>query len=262
MECRSTPFGCKSGLEHQFLSLRQRHFDNFTAIPPHNGSSLEALGLYDGSIQSGEYAEYDGSWTASEQLLDELPQQSRDFVAAAQAYQTFVYEHYTQLPDELRSTLTTYLESRGLTGETAGSPWQAAQLVRQLLTEENGYSLTPGVTPEGEDFIEYFLTENHRGYCVHFASAAAALLRAMDIPARYVGGFVIPSDGVSNSGGWMNIADSQAHAWVELYLSGVGWIPVEVTPGRENGEAADQIPSYEPPVTSEESSEPGEQRGS
>lgn len=241
---------------HQFLSLRQRISDNFTAIPPHNGSSLEALGLYDGSVQSGEYAEYDGSWTASEQLLDELPQQSRDFVAAAQAYQTFVYEHYTQLPDELRSTLTTYLESRGLTGETAGSPWQAAQLVRQLLTEENGYSLTPGVTPEGEDFIEYFLTENHRGYCVHFASAAAALLRAMDIPARYVGGFVIPSDGVSNSGGWMNIADSQAHAWVELYLSGVGWIPVEVTPGRENGEAADQIPSYEPPVTSEESSEP------
>lgn len=45
---------------HQFLSLRQRISDNFTAIPPHNGSSLEALGLYDGSIQSGEYAEYDG----------------------------------------------------------------------------------------------------------------------------------------------------------------------------------------------------------
>ena len=248
----------------QFLSLRQRMSDSLAAIPPQNGTTLEAMGLYADSVQFGEYSDYDDSWTAPEELLNALAERQRAFVGASQDYTEFVYEHYTQLPDSLRSSLAVYLESRGLSGPETANPWQLAQRVGELLQSENGYSLTPGLTPEGKDFIEYFLFENHRGYCVHFASAAVALLRTMGVPARYVGGFVIPYDGVSDYQGWMNIADSQAHAWVELYLSGIGWIPVEVTPGRENGEAADQIPSYEPPVSweepqpeeNEESSEP------
>ncbi|MFQ7452488.1 MAG: transglutaminase-like domain-containing protein [Flavonifractor plautii] len=78
----------------------------------------------------------------------------------------------------------------------------------------------------GEDFVAWFLTESHRGYCMHFASAAVLLLRSMGVPARYVSGFVadVPASGR------VNVPDSAAHAWVEVYIDGYGWEPVEVTP--------------------------------
>ena len=61
---------------------------------------------------------------------------------------------------------------------------------------------------------------------MHFASAAALLLRLVGIPTRYVAGYVadIPASGKAN------VPDSNAHAWVEVYLDGYGWEPVEVTP--------------------------------
>ncbi|UQT49944.1 transglutaminase-like domain-containing protein [Flavonifractor plautii] len=74
--------------------------------------------------------------------------------------------------------------------------------------------------------MAWFLTESHRGYCMHFASAAVLLLRSMGVPARYVSGFVadVPASGR------VNVPDSAAHAWVEVYIDGYGWEPVEVTP--------------------------------
>lgn len=44
--------------------------------------------------------------------------------------------------------------------------------------------------PAQEDFAVYFLTEGKRGWCMHFATAAACMLRALDVPARYVSGYV------------------------------------------------------------------------
>lgn len=88
------------------------------------------------------------------------------------------------------------------------------------------YNPDTPATPEGEDFVSYFLTESHEGYCMHFASAATLILRHIGIPARYVTGYVadVPASG------HVNVPDSAAHAWVEIYLDGYGWEPVEVTP--------------------------------
>lgn len=72
----------------------------------------------------------------------------------------------------------------------------------------------------------HFLTQSRQGYCVHFASAAAVMLRALDIPARYVSGYVAVVQG-----GRADVPDSAAHAWVEYYLDGFGWLPLEATPG-------------------------------
>lgn len=88
------------------------------------------------------------------------------------------------------------------------------------------YDPNTPATPEGEDFVAYFMTESHRGYCMHFASAAVLMLRLMGIPARYVAGYVAD---VPASGRCL-VPDSNAHAWVEVYLDGYGWEPVEVTP--------------------------------
>ena len=65
--------------------------------------------------------------------------------------------------------------------------------VKSYLERHTDYSLSPGKLPRGKDFIEYFLYENKRGYCAHYASAATMIFRAMGIPARYVEGYAVGS---------------------------------------------------------------------
>lgn len=114
------------------------------------------------------------------------------------------------------------------------------------------YDQSTPVTPAGEDFVSYFLTASHRGYCVHYASSAVLFFRACGVPARYAAGYVA-RPGRANS--VTNIPDRNAHAWVELYLDGFGWMPVDVTPGFSGGgnlsdpTAADPTPTPTPTAT-------------
>jgi len=94
---------------------------------------------------------------------------------------------------------------------------------------------TPAMDPT-EDFVEHFLAEG-RGYCVHFATAGALLLRMQGIPARYVSGYVADLDDQGRS----MVLDRDAHAWVEIYLEGYGWYPVEMTPGYSGGESGVEL---------------------
>lgn len=111
--------------------------------------------------------------------------------------------------------------------------YSIAAEVRSYLAKEMSYSLLLDDLPTGADPIEYALTESHEGYCMHFASAATLILRELGIPARYVSGYVVwPNmfqstlDGIS-----AEVTDYSAHAWVEIWLDYIGWIPIEVTPG-------------------------------
>ena len=108
------------------------------------------------------------------------------------------------------------------------------------------YTEKPGTMPAGKDFVTYFLEERPQGYCIHFASAAAALMRALDVPARYVEGYTVKTSNFKKDGN-AEIPDRQAHAWVEIWVDGVGWTPIEATPGgaatlRENPDADKEPP--------------------
>ena len=125
---------------------------------------------------------------------------------------------------------------------------EAAQVVADYLAAVAEYDPDTPAAPEGEDFVAWFLTESHRGYCMHFASAAVLLLRSMGVPARYVSGFVadVPASGR------VNVPDSAAHAWVEVYIDGYGWEPVEVTPvyaGSTPGQSGAEEPEATPSPT-------------
>ena len=134
---------------------------------------------------------------------------------------------------------TTDQNSRGLHLAMAG-------LVAEYLDELAEYDPDTPAVPEGEDYVTWFLTESRRGYCMHFASAATLLLRWMGIPARYVAGYVADVPASGN----VRLPDSAAHAWVEIYLAGYGWEPVEVTPAYAGGTPGQSL-TTEPTPTPE-----------
>ena len=71
---------------------------------------------------------------------------------------------------------------------------------------------------------------------MHFASAGALILQSLGVPARYASGYVVePSAFHKEKKGYQaDVPDYNAHAWVEIYLENIGWVPVEMTPGYTN----------------------------
>ncbi|MBN1797874.1 MAG: hypothetical protein JW822_04830 [Spirochaetales bacterium] len=109
----------------------------------------------------------------------------------------------------------------------AGSDWQILRNIRRFLIKNYIYSLSTSPPAGGEDFLDDFLFNTKKGYCVHFASAFIILARLNGIPARYASGFYayIPQ-GESQT----VVSGLQAHVWPELWFPNLGWTILEVTP--------------------------------
>ena len=154
---------------------------------------------------------------------------------AEELYERFVRQNYLRLPEGMAEHLAPYVEQArslpvSLEEDISAQHVEAVTAARQvarLLDNLAEYDLNTPAPPEGEEYTLWFLGVSHQGYCVHFATAGTLLLRAMGIPARYVAGYTLPV----TAGETVNVPDSAAHAWVEIYLSGYGWYPVEMTPG-------------------------------
>lgn len=113
----------------------------------------------------------------------------------------------------------------------------ALAVVEYLRSDEFYFTETPNkkLIRGNKPVILSFLTDVKQGYCSHFASAATILLREMDVPARYVEGYVaddFEAQGVNGSKYFTEVNGTDAHAWVEIYIDGIGWMQYEVTPGK------------------------------
>lgn len=129
---------------------------------------------------------------------------------------------YLQLPDSLPASV--FAKAWEIVGEEL-SPYKQMVRLESYLKRNYTYTLTPGDVPRGEDFVDYFL-QTGQGYCVYFASAMAVMARTLGIPSRFVVGYGLESSGSR----WMAYADT-AHAWVECYIRGVGWVTFDPTAG-------------------------------
>lgn len=151
-------------------------------------------------------------------------------------YGQFVKDNYLQIPqgvlDGVRADWEAWRRNQPAAAFNENYLY-VAQQIASYLEEQAKYSLTPGKTPADRDFVEYFLLEQKAGYCVHFASAGTMLFRMCGIPARYVEGYTTKQLRADVT---KEIDDSKAHAWVEIYVSGIGWVPVDVTPGSSGTE--------------------------
>ena len=82
--------------------------------------------------------------------------------------------------------------------------------------------------PETEDPIRWFLEESHTGNDVQYASVAVEAFRAHGIPARYVEGYYLSS---ADSQEGTQTLTGKMPCMAEVYFDGIGWLPVDVTPG-------------------------------
>ncbi len=175
-----------------------------------------------------------------------------DFVS-----EDYLKNEYLQIPDEIEAELKEICEEEGFSGGTRS----VIEQIQDYFSSNYEYTLSPGATPSNKDFVLYFLEEQKKGFCVHFASAACLLLREMGIPARYCEGYCFDTsvyedavlfsysddykmyEGTIDS--WyegyseinytepvsVDLTDANAHAWVEVYYADAGWVPFEFTVG-------------------------------
>jgi hypothetical protein len=108
------------------------------------------------------------------------------------------------------------------------------------------YTLVP--PPLGRNSVDEFLFDTRRGFCEHYASAFAFLMRAAGVPARVVTGY---QGGEMNPlGDYLIVRQSEAHAWAEVWLEGDGWVRVDptaaVSPARVEMGIAAAVPQGDP----------------
>jgi hypothetical protein len=114
-----------------------------------------------------------------------------------------------------------------------------AAVLRMFREQSYAYTLTPPLL--GAQPVDEFLFDTRQGFCEHYSSAFAVLMRAAGIPARIVTGYL--GGEVNPVGDYFIVRQADAHAWTEVWLRGEGWIRVDptaaVSPARiERGIAA------------------------
>ena len=186
---------------------------------------------------------------------------SNESLARAQNY-TVTSVVLTPTPKQLQAAgtyvpqgLTAYLElptdTPAIIGQTArkvtaedSSNYEKALSIQQFLRSSpfvysESAPVSAGYDGTGVDVVAQFL-EEHKGYCIHFASAMAVMARELGIPSRIIVGFQPGTlqNGDDNGRKLYAVTNKDLHAWPELYFSSIGWVRFEPTPSRG------RIPDY------------------
>ena len=163
-------------------------------------------------------------------VSDPQDEDQQAYCEAEAVYRDFVYTEDTKLDSRMYALMQQWFwEDYASEGDGI---YSAVTQIRSRLRERTFYTATPRQAPEGEDPIEYFLTRSGEGNAMLYAATAVEAFRAHGIPARYAEGYYVSEQALAGSrGGTVSVQGENAHAWVEVYFDGIGWLPVDVTPG-------------------------------
>ena len=219
-------------------------------LPYYSISATES----DVRVPAENYSSYGGVYYLSSIGADALAP-SVAFPSEQQAeelrYRDYAHSYYTRLPDSTRSALQQICSSMDWSAGQSGILWRVAEYVRS----QGIYDVNVAPYPS-DDYAVYFLTQSHTGYCIHFATAAVALYRTLGIPARVCEGYLVNN---TTPGSSVKVTGADAHAWAEVYIDGLGWVPVEVTASAAEGEYQPSEGSVAPTPEAHPSEEPLEQ---
>lgn len=159
--------------------------------------------------------------------------QFRESIKLENEYRSYVYDTYLGTSGE------TYLMTKANDIASQANSSYTHDIVMSVinyLSDNMTYTLTP-TAPANEQVtaLEAFLEDTKEGYCVHFATTAIVLLRELGIPARYAEGYIASQFSRNYTKDaptryHSNVYDYNAHAWVEVYYPGFGWMQYEATP--------------------------------
>lgn len=218
-----------------------------------SGDSFQGRGIMEVErIGASEYYEYRPYYTDDSETVEKEGVTVYTYYPAGgqlDVMEERVDDVYLEVPYSCGDAVREICETAGF----AGTSEEIAMQITEYFDRNYSYTLRPGFYYGNPDYISHFLLESKRGYCAHFASAGTMLFRNMGIPARYVEGYAFSYANVVENGilvedaayedyysGYsalgetglveMEISDASAHAWVEIYVEGKGWIVVDPTP--------------------------------
>jgi transglutaminase-like putative cysteine protease len=146
---------------------------------------------------------------------------------AATVYPEYIRQKYLQLPSSLPQRV------RDLAHRIVGpqtDPYDIAETIESYLRITYHYAPQVKAPPPGQDPVDYFLFTLKEDFCEYFASSMAVMLRELGIPARVVEGYTTGT--LDPNTGKYVVKELDAHAWVEAYFPGYGWIEFEPTPSQ------------------------------
>lgn len=166
-------------------------------------------------------------WYAAQQALADDPDGAAQWLTLDEGYRAFAEAQFLELTPEAAGAAQALLGSE-MQGKTLPEILQA---IRQTLTEHFVYDESVSTQNGTQDFFQYVQSVTARGYSVHYATAAVLMLRYCGVPARYAEGYYLSGQDAASGEQTFELDETHAHAWAEYYLTGVGWVPFEVTPG-------------------------------
>ncbi|MCI9164259.1 MAG: transglutaminase domain-containing protein [Lachnospiraceae bacterium] len=225
------------GASRRYVYLPETVF----ACPEETGTwkqdwSMQALGWF--GKKKYDFTYYNVQKNAETQMPDPWIYQGEayggaqgQFWQAERIYRSFVYTHYLELGKE-QEELIHSLFFQGDSSEEAVGIYSVTSRIRIVLRILAAYQEVPARVPANKDFLTWFLTESKEGNAAYYASAATLAYRAAGIPARYVEGYLLTEEQAGQQDGRRAVLTGKnSHAWVEVYVDGMGWRAVEVTPG-------------------------------
>ncbi len=211
--------------------------ENFDLWPREGLEAVGTVSISTRTVHSLQYFPYYTSGTAWQETYwggrientEKLKEYSFLQLVAANGYagdfSAEVSPEYTALPDRTLEAALEILQDQGISPEELETG-ELARKIGEFVSVSAEYSLDTQTMPSEEsDFAIWFLTESETGYCTHYATAAAVLLRAAGIPARYITGYIVQTQG----GRRVTVTQDKAHAWVEYLDPDTGWTVLEAT---------------------------------
>ena len=146
------------------------------------------------------------------------------YTSEEKSYCEFALAAYQNVPDTTRAYLERIIADNGFDANDS----EVISKVAKYIQSAAAYNLKYDKALDKEqDVAVSFLRDYKEGVCRHYATAATLLFRALGFPARYTIGYSCDAE----AGKWVEVSSMLAHAWVEVYVKGVGWVCVEVTGG-------------------------------
>lgn len=166
--------------------------------------------------------------TSSDWLQNPTTKKQKEYIQAESVYRQFVYDHYLKVDRDTNSFLKSYFWKEYDAKEN-DSIYSAIQQIRTTLEKNTTYEAQMD-TIQNKDVVKYFLSQSKKGNSAFYATVATLALRSQGIPARYVEGYFVSKESLENNRS-VKVSSQDSHAWTEIYYDGIGWVPVDFTPG-------------------------------